>query len=205
MRLAANQASKRFYDLVWPLRSDVLRVAQFLCRDPMLAEDLAQETLLKAFRALDRDRVAGRDLKGWLLAILRNNWKDRLRAFRAETSLEGLIDEPEGVERTEPDAADYRDDPQSLLNAFSDQQIIDQLQALPEEIRWTLLLVDVEGLGVSEAAEILDVPAGTIKSRAFRGRQMLREALLPVARERRWMKDERSSSIEAKPPLGGPV
>jgi len=190
MRLERNQASERFYQLIWPHRSDVLRVARFLCHDWSVADDLAQETLMKAFRALDRSDVTGRELKCWLLTILRNSWKDRLRSSRAEVSLETLIDEPESEPAIDVETADFRSDPQSSIDAFSDQEIIDALGKLPEEIRWTLLLVDVEGIGVAEAAEILQVPDGTIKSRAHRGRGMLRKLLLPLARERRLVSED---------------
>jgi RNA polymerase sigma-70 factor (ECF subfamily) len=63
--------------------------------------------------------------------------------------------------------------------------MIRALQRLPEEIRWTLLLVDVEGMDHADAAAVLGVPVGTVKSRAHRGRAMLREALLPMARDLR--------------------
>lgn len=185
-----KQATKQFYDLVWPYRSDVLRVARFLCRDAWVADDLAQETMLKAFRALDQTDVAQSNLKSWLLTILRNSWKDRLRATRAELSLEAIAEELESGPPTEEENDDFWTSPQELIEAFSDQQIIDALKALPDEIRWTLLLVDVEGLGVQEAARILQVPDGTIKSRAHRGRGMLRQTLLPLARERRLVRED---------------
>ena len=76
-----------------------------------------------------------------------------------------------------------------LLEQFSDAEMIDALSRLPEEIRWTLLLVDVEGMDHKEAAGVLDVPVGTIKSRAHRGRMMLRDKLLPLARQARIVKD----------------
>ncbi len=78
------------------------------------------------------------------------------------------------------------------MAAFTDAQVIEALWALPEEIRWTLLLVDVEQLDVREAAEVLEVPVGTIKSRSHRGRRMLRERLLPLAREMRIVKPEKA-------------
>lgn len=185
-----DQVTKRFYALVWPHRTDVLRVAQFLCRDHFAADDLAQETLLKAFRALGEVQATGKDLKPWLLAILRNTWRDRLRASRAHVSIEALITEPAFDPAADVDGVEFWTDPQMLVEAFSDQQVIDALKTLPEEIRWTLLLVDVEGVGVQEAADILEVPGGTIKSRAHRGRAMLREKLLPLARERRLVTED---------------
>ena len=180
-----EQATRRFYQLVWPWRADVLRVARFLSRDWAAAEDLAQETLFKAFRAIDR-LDAGPDVKAWLLAILRNTWRDRVRALAAhpESSLDEISDEPQVS--PEPDAAvpDPSGDSFAVLDAFSDQQVIDALQSLPRELCWTLVLLDVQGMSIQETAELLEVPAGTIKSRAHRGRRMLRDALLPLARDR---------------------
>ena len=181
--LDADRLRLTFYDRVWPHRADVLRVARFLCRDPSVADDLAQETLLKAFRSLGTFS-GGRNAKPWLLAILRNTWTDRLRATKADVStLDRLEEEPVAATPVEAGWAGGR--PEDLLDAFSDQQVIDALQRLPAEIRWTLLLVDVEGLGVQAAADTLGVPAGTIKSRAHRGRAMLRQSLLPLAVDRR--------------------
>lgn len=187
-----NERTRRFYELVWPHRADVLRVAQFLSRSRVTAEDLAQDTLLKAFRGIDR-LEAGPGVKAWLLQILRNTWLDRMRANSgrpAEVSLSELPVEPESETSSESDAAASWGDPRSVLEAFSDQQVIEALQSLPAEIRWTLLLVDVEGLSLHDSADALDVPAGTIKSRVHRGRQMLREKLLPLAKELRWVPDD---------------
>jgi RNA polymerase sigma-70 factor (ECF subfamily) len=194
--LDQEQRTRRFYDLVWPFRADVLRVAQSLSRNQPTAEDLAQETLIKAFRALDRLR-AGPGVKAWLLQILRNTWLDRVRSVAgrpAEVNLGELSSEPAAPPQVE--AMEAWGDPKAVLEAFSDKQVIEALQAIPEEIRWTLLLVDVEGLSLQETAEVLDVPAGTIKSRAHRGRGMLREKLLPLARELKLVPGDSSSQSE---------
>jgi RNA polymerase sigma-70 factor (ECF subfamily) len=167
----------------------VLRVAQFLSRNRPTAEDLAQETLLKAFGALDQFRD-GTNVKAWLLRILRNTWCDRNRmtaARPAEVSLRELSSEPET--RNEAGAPQAGSDPRAILEGFSDERVIEALQAIPQEMRWTLLLVDVQGLTLEETAEVLQVPTGTIKSRAHRGRQLLREKLLPFARELRLVPD----------------
>ena len=69
-------------------------------------------------------------------------------------------------------------EPRQILERFSDQQMIDALKQLPEEFRWAVLLVDVEGMDHADAADLVGVPIGTIKSRAHRGRAMLRTLLL---------------------------
>jgi RNA polymerase sigma-70 factor (ECF subfamily) len=188
LRLGNDQTStnttERFYRLVWPQRAAVLRLARILTRNPGDADELAQDAMIKAFRAIDGFKE-GTDIRAWLAAILRNARIDRLRAAGAHhtLSLDELPFEP--VQAAPPRAGDVEwNEPEGILQSFSDQQMIDALGTLPEEIRWTLLLVDVEGLDQAEAGKILKVPVGTIKSRAHRGRAMLRESLLPVARER---------------------
>ena len=182
-----QHAAQRFYAEIWPHAATVLRTAHFLIHDPAEADDLAQEVMLKAFRHLDQLRD-GTDAKAWLMTILRNTRVDRLRAaavHRSNISLDRVAGElraPEGVvERV-------WDEPEAVLEEFSDRQILVALKELPEDIRWTLLLVDVEGIEHAGAAQILEVPVGTVKSRVHRGRAMLREALTPLAKELRMIR-----------------
>jgi RNA polymerase sigma-70 factor (ECF subfamily) len=149
------------------------------------AEDLAQETLLRAYRGLHALREDS-DVRAWLLTILRHARVDLLRTQDRSpdaVSLETVGDQPSRDADNDPAAAGCIawDKPEEILNGFSDQQVIEALQKLPEDIRLTLLLVDVEQLDHADAARILDVPVGTVKSRTHRGRGMLRAVLLPVA------------------------
>ena len=180
----ATETTQRFYETVWPHRALVLRAAMIHTANAADAEDLAQETLLKAFKAMDTFR-AETNAKAWLLTILRNARIDRLRTRAGSApaiSLEELAAEPAAADS----AADSAwGSPQEILNAFSDADVIDGLQGIAEELRWTLLLVDVEGMDHRDAADVLGVPVGTIKSRVHRARAMLRQVLLPLARQRR--------------------
>ena len=182
------EATQRFYETVWPHRALVLRAATIHTANAADAEDLAQETLLKAFRAMDTFRPET-NAKAWLLTILRNARIDRLRTRAGSAppiSLEVLAAEPAAANS----AADSAwESPEEILNAFSDADVIDGLQGLAEELRWTLLLVDVEGLDHQDAAGVLEVPVGTIKSRVHRARAMLRQGLLPLGRQRRLVRD----------------
>lgn len=191
--MAPEDATARFYRLVWPHRATVLRTAQVLLRGGTEADDLAQETLIKAFRAIDQF-AEGTDIRAWLMTILRRTRIDRLRssARRAdEVSLDAIQAEPVDPRADEPAGTEQWQDAEAMLQAFSDAQVIEALRQLPEDIRWTLMLVDVEGLEQQDAAKILDVPVGTVKSRAHRGRAMLRQTLLPVAREMRMVREDR--------------
>lgn len=183
-----DNATDRFYALIWPLAPNVLRIARCLVRGTAEADDLAQETMIKAFKGIGGFRD-GTNARAWLMTILRNTRTDRARAA---TSTSGTVSlEQLGVQPVDSAAGGASDDhpawdqPDELLESFSDRHVIRALHELPEEIRWTLLLVEVDGMDHEDAARVLDVPVGTVKSRAFRGRAMLREALLPVAKELR--------------------
>jgi len=183
--LGRDSASDAFYERIWPHRADVLRFAHFLTRDSTAAEDVAQETLLKAFKAIG-DLEAGSNVHAWLLKIARNTWLDRLRsqAHRRETSFDEHPIEPAADEEPGSQWNGEPEELEELLEAFSDAQVIEALLELPEEMRWTLLLVDVQGLSLTEAAEIMAVPEGTVKSRCHRARNLLRSTLLPLAPQR---------------------
>jgi RNA polymerase sigma-70 factor, ECF subfamily len=190
-----RDAGAKFYALVWPQMASLLRTAQLLTHSLAEAEDLVQETMLKAFRAIesldDPQRV-----RPWLMTILRRARVDCYRQQHShddDVSLDHLALDPANDDP--PHAADadqLRQDPDGALDEFSDQDLIRALKELPKDIRWTLLLVDVEGFEMAEAAPVLDVPVGTIKSRLHRGRSMLKARLL----------DEAAQSSAAAPRAG---
>jgi RNA polymerase sigma-70 factor (ECF subfamily) len=162
----------------------VLHTARLIARDDTDAEDLAQETMLKAFRRSNclRDETRTRP---WLLAILRNTYIDRTRVRRRhELSLDELDFEPADAEQQDwSTPVDPKENPDRLMDELADPRVIASLRKLPRDLRWTLLLVDVEGMTEADAAAALTIPTGTVKSRLHRGRNLLRESLYPVARE----------------------
>lgn len=168
---------KRFYQLAWPHMDAVLRTAQCLTHSSADAEDLAQETMVKAYKAINTIRDDSK-AKAWLMGILRHARIDHVRATSHHASLDELKLEPardDGVGEAPFDALSQ--EPDEVLNSFSDEAVIRALRELPKEIRWTLLLVDVEGVEQRDAADVLAVPVGTIKSRLHRGRDLLRTVL----------------------------
>lgn len=178
--LTDEQASRRFYADVWPHAAAVLRSARMLTHAAAEADDLTQDTMLKAYESIERLQP-GTNALGWLLTILRNSWIDRHRSKQSRPTVP-LIDSDVPL-REAAEGDDVWSEPDDILFRFGDADIIAALHGLPDDIRWTLLLVDVQGLPHPEAAEVLGVPVGTIKSRAHRGRAMLRDALAPRARE----------------------
>jgi RNA polymerase sigma-70 factor, ECF subfamily len=170
-------ATELFYKHIWPHRAMVVRTARFLVHNLAEADDLAQETLMKAFKSIHRFDPAT-NAKPWISSILRHTWIDHLRADQRHRSTLALEDLDAEIADPAPPAEADTHDAQALLEQFSDQRLIQALKTLPEEIRWTLLLVDVESLDHASAAGILGVPEGTVKSRAHRGRKMMLEQLL---------------------------
>ena len=195
-KLTDNQTEKA-RQIIWPLLPVLLRTARYLTGNAQEAEDLAQETVLKAMGAIDRFTL-GTNAKAWLLTILRRLHIDSLRMSQRRVRTVS-IDSESGVEPACPagqDAGQFDgqwDQPEMILEGFEDAEVIAALKALPEEIRWTLLLVDVENMDHQQAAKVLDVPEGTIKSRAFRGRGMLRDRLFHLAKQRGLVKEGNAS------------
>jgi RNA polymerase sigma-70 factor (ECF subfamily) len=175
--MTPEEATARFYKHVWPHRALILRTACLLTRSTARAEDLAQETFMRAFSKMDQFDVFTTAVP-WLMTILRNVQIDQVRV-----KSHAILTQARELDAEVPAGREILEernpcDPVDLLEQFSDQTIIDALHLLPEEICWTLLLIDVQQISYEEAARILDVPAGTVKSRAHRGRQMLRDQLL---------------------------
>ncbi len=186
-RLSEDEV-RRFKRAAWPYLPVLLRTARYFTRRDDEAEDLVQDVMLKAMRAMDSFQD-GTDMKAWLMTILRRTFIDRVRSMKRrqkEVSL-ATIEDVANDEKPAGVFDDNWDHPEQILDRFEDQAVIDALKALPDAIRWTLLLVDVEQMEQTETATILDVPVGTIKSRTHRGRKMLRDRLYQVAQERGWV------------------
>jgi RNA polymerase sigma-70 factor (ECF subfamily) len=161
-------------------------LARYLTGNPADAEDLVQETYIRAFRFRDQFTL-GTNMKAWLFRILTNTFINTYRRKTAQpevTDLEG-IDEFSLYRRMADDrAASTSPDPEAeLLNSVVDTEVTDALEELPEKFRTTVLL-DVEGFSYKEIAEMLGIPIGTVMSRLHRGRKFLQKRLYDLARER---------------------
>jgi RNA polymerase sigma-70 factor, ECF subfamily len=164
-----DEAARAAFDrYVVPELPVLLRVARSLTHHDAEAEDLVQDTLLRAYRAVDR--FDGRYPRAWLLTILRNTHLNRNRRRRPE-----LMRDPDGVmDRAVANA--YEERHPMIDNAF-DAAVVAALDALPGPFRAVVDLVDVGGLTYAEAATLLDVPVGTVMSRLHRARRRLRDHL----------------------------
>jgi RNA polymerase sigma-70 factor (ECF subfamily) len=160
----------------------VFRVAMTYCHDPARADDLVQETYLKAFKRFESFRN-GTNIKAWLLRIMHNTWIDLLRHRKVVGPTVPV--EEQRLAHPQPDGRDGNrwSNPQELLENFSDEQIIKALRDLGEEQRLSLYLVDVEGFSHEDVAAITDVAVGTVKSRTSRARHELKRRLESHARD----------------------
>ena len=172
---------KRFADeaLVW--LPDVARFALSLTRDEPDADDLVQETYLKAYDAWNTYAV-GTECRGWLFTICRNT---HYRHQRRESIMQ-QCDDPE-LEALAAAALHASAETSGLGDLFSHVDVHDALDralaALPDQFREAVVLVDIQDHTYADAATIIGVPVGTVRSRLFRGRRLLQEALLEHAQD----------------------
>ena len=161
--------AERFEAVVIPEVEVMLRVARSITRNAHDAEDLVQETMLRAYRSIDR--FDGRHPRAWLLTILRNAEINRHRRRRPSLLTEAQQDLPDPAADGGGTAEDA-----ALADAF-DHAVESAFQSLSEDFREVVELVDLGGLSYAEAAEVAGIPEGTVMSRLHRARRRMREAI----------------------------
>ncbi|MCZ9309218.1 sigma-70 family RNA polymerase sigma factor [Corynebacterium uberis] len=179
-----KELTSRFEQEALPLLDQLYGGALKMTRNPADAQDLVQETYMKAFQAFDRFKQ-GTNLKAWLYRIMTNTYINSYRKKQrqpVQTSADEVTDrqlyttsshDSTGLESAEVEA----------LKRLPNQQIIDALGQLRDDYRMAVYYADVEGLAYKEIAEIMGTPVGTVMSRLHRGRKQLRGLLKEVAHE----------------------
>ena len=200
-----EQKQALFAQWALPHKDYIYTSCLYLTRQRDEAEDLFQETYLRAFRFFHQF-TPGTNCRAWLLTIMHNVFKNGYaRTQRAKQTLEFDLAAHEYERKRLADGDASRDDPADLLlSQLVDSEITDALQTLPEEYRSTLVLVDIEELAYEEAATVLGCPIGTVRSRLARARRLLRVALTAYARDRGYVREKKlhSTSTEALPKTG---
>ena len=177
----------RFADEAMQFAPQLFGSALRMTRNRADAEDLVQETLLKAFRSYDSFE-AGTNLRAWLFRILTNTFINSYRAKQSrplESELGDLEDLylykrlPELAQRTRTQSAE-----DEIFDLFTDDEVKRALEDLPESFLLPVLLADVQDFSYQEIATMLDIPIGTVMSRLHRGRKALQKALVQFAEER---------------------
>lgn len=149
------------------------------------AEDLVQETCLKAFENLDSLRSKSK-AKAWLLKILTNTFINKYRKEQASPVEVGI--EPDFFEPLFYKNGHYFDLEREMFSKVMDEEVKNAIESLPVEFRIPILLVDMEELPYREVEDILNISSGTLSSRLYRGRRLLRDALYEYAKNRGYLR-----------------
>jgi RNA polymerase sigma-70 factor, ECF subfamily len=185
--MGAGDSEKRrqFEQEALPHLNVLFTTALHLTRNRDDANDLCQETMLRAYRFFHQYRP-GTDCRAWMLTILYNAFRSSYSRRQGREQPSSNIEEFERAIDSESSQNAPDDDPQEVLvRSGLDEDVEKALHSLPEEFRTALLLIDVNELSYAEAARTMDVPIGTVRSRLSRARSMMRYALTHLARTRR--------------------
>jgi RNA polymerase sigma-70 factor, ECF subfamily len=181
-----DEDKARFQGDALPLLDSLYAGALRMTRNPADAEDLVQETMLRAYRSFHRFQE-GTNLKAWLFRIMTNAYINTYRKKQREPQKVSQDDAEEFdlYQELKDHEAAYAQTPENIVLAgLLDSDIVEAIDDLPEQFRMAVILSDIEGFTYAEMAEIMDVPLGTVMSRLHRGRKALQKRLFDLARER---------------------
>lgn len=184
--VAPVERSKEFEALVLEHLEMMYAVALRLTRNSADAQDLTQNTLVKALRFHNKFKE-GTYIKAWLLTILRNTFiNEYRRKVRRPTFVELSGAEPAEERMPDPEVS-FEPEPGSTSDLLEllDDEVKEAVESLPEDFRYAVIMADLEDKSYKEIAEAMDCPLGTVMSRLYRGRKLLRVRLMEYARERR--------------------
>jgi RNA polymerase sigma-70 factor (ECF subfamily) len=179
-RLADDARERvRFEEDALDLADQVYRVARGLVSSKEEAEDLMQDTYARAFRSW-RSFTPGTNLRAWLLRILTNLNIDRGRRVQRSPDMQSL-EERDYYLYDRLEATSGEKDEERVIERLSQDDIVDALAEVPHDFRDVVVLVDIGDFSYADAAQILDIPVGTVMSRLHRGRRILKKELADVA------------------------
>ncbi len=182
------QKQEDFEEEIVPHLDAMYNFALRLTSDPSDAEDLVQDTIVKAYRFFS-SYEKGTNAKAWLFRILKNSY---INNYRKQSKQPNQVDYDEVssfYETIRADRTDTSDLEDKMFRELIDDDISNALEELPEDFRTVVLLCDVEGFTYEEIANMLDVPIGTIRSRLHRGRNLLKAQLKEYAEKRGYKED----------------
>jgi RNA polymerase sigma-70 factor, ECF subfamily len=179
---ASDRTRGEFERLALPHLDALYASSLRLTRNARDAEDLVQDTYLRAYRFFDKFE-RGTNMKAWLFRIMTNTFINRYRRAAKERSIVEGPERPAVEGRTvSRDAAEQAGDPERhFFDRLLSDDVLRAVDSLPIDFRLTVILADLQDLSYREIADVLDVPVGTVMSRLFRGRRLLQKALTEYA------------------------
>ena len=178
------ERTARFERDALPFLNQLYSAALRMTKNPNNAEDLVQETYVKAFTSFHQYQD-GTNLKAWLYRVLTTTFINTYRKGQRQPLIAGEeLQEWQAAEAATHTSDKGRSAEMEALDHLPDSDVKDALQTMPEDFRLAVYLADVEGFAYKEIAEIMETPVGTVMSRLHRGRRILRESLADYARER---------------------
>ncbi|WP_138432019.1 sigma-70 family RNA polymerase sigma factor [Fodinibius saliphilus] len=182
------QKQEDFEEEIIPHLDAMYNFALRLTSDPSDAEDLVQDTIVKAFRFFS-SYEKGTNAKAWLFRILKNSYINNYRKKSKQPSQVDYDEVATFYETIRAERTDTSDLEDKMFRDLIDDDISNALEELPEDFRTVVLLCDIEDFTYEEIANMLDVPIGTIRSRLHRGRNLLKDQLVEYAEKRGYQPD----------------
>ncbi len=177
-----EEKNREFEEVAFRYMNPLYIAALRMTGDKSEAQDLVQDSYLRAYRFFDRFK-RGTNFRAWLFKILRNVYINKYyKTLRIPQMVEISNIEESG------DLVTTATPENEIFSSLLDDEVANAVGALPEEFRDVIVLSDLDGLSYKEIAEILDCPMGTVMSRLHRGRKLLRKSLYEYAKERGYVK-----------------
>ncbi len=189
-----NRKRKAFETEAIPHMDALYNFALRMTGDQNDADDLVQETFLKAYRFFDKFEQ-GTNCKAWLFRIMKNSYINRYRKAQKTPETVDYDTVEDFYYSIRSDNADANDLEEVLFEWLLDDEVTTAIESLPEDFRTVVILCDLEGFTYEEIAEFVDCPVGTVRSRLHRGRKLLRSALLEYAQSRGYSASENESEF----------
>ena len=180
---ATAEKQREFKQEALPHTDVLYNFALRMTNNPEDADDLVQETYLKAYRFWDKYEK-GTNVRAWLFRIMKNSYINRYRKESKEPEKVDYEDVQNFYNTIRADSADSNDLQENLFGNLLEDDVARAIAELPEEFRTVVILCDIEGLTYEEIAEFFDIPLGTVRSRLHRGRKLLRTRLVKFARNK---------------------